>query len=166
MRQKLILEQNHIDHLLQLLNPLELQGVLDRLIFNIANKSEYRYLLDVLKNTVDKRESKIVLRTANQHYVLQIKDIIHLEADGAYTRFYTTTQKIMVSKNIKHYQNILDDRFIRCHQSHLINRKHVLGIEKEGILRLTNNELVPFSTRNRAKIIKMLDGFNNLRKVS
>ena len=166
MRQHLLLKQKPVDHLLQLLNPNELQGVLDRVIFKIANQAEYQYLLDVLKKSIEKKEPKIVLKTTRKHYVLHTKDIIHLEADGAYTSFYTTAQKIVVSKNIKHYQNILDNSFIRCHQSHLINSKHVLGIDKKGALRLTNDTLIPISIRNKSKIIKLINGFDTLRRVS
>jgi len=166
MRQPFLLEQKPVDHLLQLLNPNELQGVLDRVIFNIANQTEYQYLLGILKNSIEKREHKIVLKTTQKHYVLHAKDIIHLEADGAYTSFFTATQKIVVSKNIKYYQNMLDSSFIRCHQSHLINSKHVLGIDKKGLLQLTNNALIPVSVRNKSKIIKLINGFDTLRKVS
>ncbi len=166
MRQALKLEQRPVDHLLQLLNPNELQGVLESVIFNIANQTEYRYLLGILKKNIERREHKIVLKTTQKHYVLHTKDIIHLEADGAYTSFFTATQKIVVSKNIKHYQNMLDNSFIRCHQSHLINSKHVLGIDKKGSLRLTNDTLIPVSVRNKSKIIKLINGFDTLRKVS
>ncbi len=166
MRQPLLLKQRPVDQLLQLLKPNELQGVLESVLFKIANQTEYRYLLGVLKKSIEKNEPKIVLKTARRHYVLLAKDIIHLEADGAYTSFFTTTQKIVVSKNIKYYQNMLGNSFIRCHQSHLINRKHVLGIDKKGLLRLANDALVPVSVRNKAKIIKLINGFDTLRKVS
>ncbi|HBS12551.1 MAG TPA: hypothetical protein DEO36_08430 [Flavobacteriaceae bacterium] len=166
MRQSIRIEQKPVDHLLQLLNPNELQGVLDRVILNISSKIEYRHLLDRLKNTIENKEPRIVLKTSRQHYVLHVKDIIHLEADGAYTSFYTTTQKIVVSKNIKYYQNMLDNSFIRCHQSHLINSKHILGIDKKGLLQLTNDSLIPVSVRNKPKIIKLINNFNTLRKVS
>jgi len=166
MIQALQIKQRPVDHLLQLLNPSELQGVLESVIFNIANQKEYRYLLGVLKKSIEKTTPKIVLKTTQRHYVLHTKDIIHLEADGAYTIFFTATKKIVVSKNIKHYQELLGNSFIRCHQSHLINSKHVLGIDKKGVLRLTNDALVPVSVRNKSKIIHLINGFDTLRNVS
>lgn len=158
MRQPLLLEQRPVDKLLQLLNPIELQGVLDSVILKIANQTEYRYLLGVLKKSIEKKEPKIVLKTARNHYVLHPKDIIHLEADGAYTSFFTTTQKIVVSKNIKHYQNMLGTSFIRCHQSYLVNSNYIFGVDATGLLQLTNNKTIPISVRKKPEIIKLVKG--------
>lgn len=161
MIQPLLLEQRPIDHLLQSLKPNELQGVLNRVIFNIANQTEYRYLLGVLKKSIEKTTPKIVLKTARRHYVLQAKDIIHLEADGAYTSFFTATKKIVVSKNLKYYQNMLGSSFIRCHQSFLINSKYILGIDENGLLQLTNDKTIPISVRKKSEIIKLIESFND-----
>ncbi len=105
MIQNLTQPQNHLDKFLNPLNPLELQEVLESVISTIANRKEYRHLLGILKSSIEKKEPKIVLKTSRRHYVLQTKYIIHLEADGAYTSFYTTTKKIVVSKNIKYFSH-------------------------------------------------------------
>jgi len=157
MRPAIKFEQKPVNHLLQLLNPKELQGVLESVIFNIANQTEYRHLLGVLKKSIEKKEPKIVLKTARKHYVLHTKDIIHLEADGAYTSFFTATKKIVVSKNIKHYQNILGSSFIRCHQSFVVNSKYILGVDTNGLLQLPNNKTIPISVRKKPEIIKLID---------
>ncbi|MBK7855502.1 MAG: LytTR family transcriptional regulator [Bacteroidetes bacterium] len=54
-------------------------------------------------------------------------EIIRLEGDRNYTNFYfTNNRKLLSSKTLKEYEEILSDKgFIRCHKSHLVNRRFV-----------------------------------------
>ena len=144
-----------IDYLLKPIDPLDLENAIKRATENIKYDNEHEELLKILQNNIDKKEAKIVLKTTEQRYIFKTKDIIRLEADGAYTLFVTTTNKVIVSKNIKFYQDILDHNFIRSHQSHLINKKHVKGVKGYNII-LSNNDIVPISTRKKTDIIKLI----------
>lgn len=144
-----------IDYLLKPIDPTELDGAINRAKELIINEKEHLELLEVLKANLEKKEPKIVLKTAEQRYIIQIKDIIHLKADGAYTKFITESMRLIVSKNIKYYQSLLDENFVRCHQSHLVNTKHVKSISG-GFLNMSNGDLVPISTRKRSAIIELL----------
>lgn len=146
-----------IDYLLKPLDPTELQAAISRAKQRIKNEKEYKELLNSLLNNIEKKEKKIVLKTTEQHFVFYVKEIIRLEADGAYTIFVTKKQKIIISRNIKYYQDILGDDFIRCHQSHLVNSKHILGIDKKGLLQLSNNELIVVSTRKKSEVIRLIN---------
>lgn len=67
---------------------------------------------------------KIALSMSNGLNFVEIVDIILLEADGAYTTFYLKDgQKILVSKKLKFYEDILSNRsfFFRTHRSYFIN---------------------------------------------
>ena len=66
---------------------------------------------------------KIVLKTTDQIHILTPNEIIHLESDGNYTKFYLVNKTtILVSKTLKEYEEILDKvNFIRIHQSHIVN---------------------------------------------
>ncbi|MCF6350788.1 MAG: LytTR family DNA-binding domain-containing protein [Flavobacteriaceae bacterium] len=144
-----------VDYLLKPIDPIELQGAIKRALFNIGNEKEHQDLLAVLKNNLVTKVQKIVLKTTKQHYIIYVKDIINLKADGAYTHFITTNKKITVSKNLKYYQDLLSTTFIRCHQSHLVNSKHIMGLNKE-CLQMSNHSLIPISTRKKAEIIKLI----------
>lgn len=146
-----------IDYLLKPLDPTELQEAIKRAKLNIENKKEHQKLLSSLLNNIEKKEKKIVLKTTEQHFVFYVKEIIRLEADGAYTVFVIKGKKIIVSRNIKYYQDILGDDFIRCHQSHLVNIKHILGLDKNGFLQLSNAELINVSTRKKAEVIQLIN---------
>lgn len=143
------------DYLLKPINPIELGGALERAIEDIEKEQLQNELLNVLKHNIDNNDDKkIVLKTLNNQHIVSTKDIIRLEADSAYTIFNTTTDKIVVSKNLKYYQDILGDSFVRCHQSHLVNKIHITGITKKQFITMTNTDVIPISTRKKTEIIK------------
>ena len=111
-------------------------------------------MLKTFKDNLDAKERKIILKTTDQRFIIPVENIIHLEASGAYTTFFTTTKKIIVSKNIKYYQSLLDERFVRCHQSHLVNMKHVSGLYR-GSLKMSNETLIPISTRKKSEVLQI-----------
>ncbi len=144
------------DYLLKPIDPIELKEAIERAVLENNTQTEYLNAIDVLKNNLTQKEPKIVLKTTEQRFVLSLKDIIRLEADGAYTLFITQDKRIIISKNIKYYQELLDDRFIRCHQSHLVNSHHIKAFVKQGFIELSNKEQVPVSTRKKAEIHKII----------
>ncbi|HHH49634.1 MAG TPA: response regulator transcription factor [Saprospiraceae bacterium] len=146
-----------LDYLLKPIDPFELKTALQKTTTIIDAEKEYKTLLSVFKNNENEADKKIVLKTSNNRYIVYLKDIIRLEADGAYTLFVTEKQNIIISKNLKYYQDLLDEKmFIRCHQSHLVNSKQIISIYKNGQLLLSNKELIPISVRKKSEIIKKL----------
>ncbi len=149
-----------IDYLLKPIDPLELKEAIKKALSNIKVKEQQDDLLRVLKANLETNNQKIVLKTSEQQHIVSVKDIIRLEANGAYTLFVTRTEKILISKNIKHYQEILEDNFIRCHQSHLVNLEHVLRLCKNNLLMMSNNDFVAISVRKKKSIIKAINNLN------
>ena len=145
-----------VDYLLKPIDPEELQKATHRAIKDIKNKKEHQDLLNVLKNNLQEKEQKIILKTTEQRYVIAVKDIIYLEADGAYTVFFTINNTIIVSKNLKYYQDILSSDFIRCHQSFLVNKNHIKGLNKQNQIALSKGDFVPVSTRKKAEITEII----------
>lgn len=71
---------------------------------------------------------KIALSMSNGLSFVEIADIVFLEADGAYTTFYLKDgQKIVVSKKLKFYEDILSSRsyFFRTHRTYLVNVNYI-----------------------------------------
>lgn len=105
--------------------------------------------------------TKLVLRTSDSIHVVQLNDIIRLEADGAYTSFFFSNRApIMVSKNLKEYSILLEkNHFIRTHQSHLVNEKHIICFHKAdgGSLGLSDLSRVPVASRFKEKVIQQLE---------
>jgi len=115
----------------------------------------------LLQNFQHKQPSKIVLRTSDSIHLVQLNEIIRLEADGAYTTFYVLNRKpIVVSKNLKEYDNLLvNSGFIRTHQSHLVNSRYVVCFHKTdgGSLGLTDKTQVPVASRYKEKVLQALE---------
>lgn len=145
-----------VDYLLKPTDPIDLKEAINRALSLIYSEKEHQNLVEILKNNETSKNKKIVLKTTQQRYVLNINDIIHLKADGAYTIFKTAQQKIIVSKNLRYYQDLLNTHFVRCHQSHLINLKQVKGINKKGFLIMSNQDEIPVSSRKKSEIKKLI----------
>ena len=111
--------------------------------------------------TVNTEAKKIVLKTSESIHLVNIKDIIRLESDGAYTFFYfVEAPKIIVSKNIKEFEELLGDYgFFRTHQSHLINVKHLIKYQKSdgGYVIMKDQSTVPVSIRKKEQLMKMFE---------
>ena len=104
---------------------------------------------------------KVVLRTAESIHIINLNDIIRLEADVNYTRFFLDSgKKLLVSKTLKEYDEMLGESgFFRSHQSHLVNLDYILSFEKTegGHLVMADESQVPVSSRKREALFKIFE---------
>ena len=81
-------------------------------------------------------------------------------ADDNYTHiFLDNGEKIVVSKPLKKYENLLQNYgFCRVHQSHLVNLNQLLRFNKskKSSLVLKNKDIIPVSRGMRPKILDYL----------
>ncbi len=131
-----------------------------------AEQSEQQVLSQKLKNFFDNinskpEDKKIVLKTLESIFIVKVADIIRCEADHNYTTFYLTNgKKVLVSKTLKDYEEMLCDYFFfRTHQSHLININHVVSFEKNdgGYLKMADGSSVPVSKRKREELLELFN---------
>lgn len=101
-------------------------------------------------------QKRVVFKTSDGVYAIQEEDVIYCHSDGNYTTVYTKSLGgILVSKHIKKIEELLPPNiFIRCHQSYIVNKFHVLKYSKKGFLVLNDNLEVPVSTRRKEFTIK------------
>lgn len=142
---------NALDYLLKPINPNELQAAIQKANQKIKYDLQFKNLL---KLSDSQENQKITLKTSDNTYIVPIANIIRLEAEGAYTKFITTTNTILVSKNLRFYEELLAAyKFIRTHQSHLINYTHIIKIiTKQQNVLLSNDDSVPISTRRKKEV--------------
>jgi len=92
-------------------------------------------------------------------------DIVHFEADGAYTHVHVANrkEKLTVSVNLGQLESKLNSNFLRVHKSHIINRNHVKGYSRsEGlIVKLTSGTEVPVSRAMKDKFYEWIKGSKN-----
>ena len=107
------------------------------------------------------KPKKIILKTAEDIHVINVEDIVRCESDGNYTTvFLDTGKKIMVSKILKEYEELLSSHgFIRLHQSHLININYFDRFHKAdgGYVILKDKSAIPVSSRKKEQLLKMLE---------
>lgn len=125
------------------------QNNLERLINNL------RYPKD--------KTNKIPISVVNGFQFVSVNTIVYCEADDDYTYIHLTeNQKLIVSKNIKEFEDILSNYdFFRIHHSFLVNRDYIKRYVKgEGgtILTEQGNEL-PVSRRRKQEFIEWLNNF-------
>ena len=109
-------------------------------------------LLDeVLQRSVQKR---IAVKVKKQHRYLEINDIMYAESDKHVlnihlkdSRVIQTTEKLSELK-----KTINSKRFIRCHQSYLVNMDYIKDAKTDFIF--SNDIRIPIRVRGRKEIIE------------
>ncbi len=105
-------------------------------------------------------KKKIVLRDAENLHFVRVADILYCEADGIYTTFFLESgEKILVSKNLKEYETMLQlFHFLRVHHSYLVNLEKVEKFDKTegGHLILSNQSKIPVSHRKKEQVLAEL----------
>ncbi|MFA6128648.1 MAG: LytTR family DNA-binding domain-containing protein [Bacteroidales bacterium] len=107
----------------------------------------------LLENLTSPSPGKLAIPTSEGMEYLNTQDIIRIEADRSYSWFHLTgKRKILVSKNLKEYQDLLNDRkFFRSHNSHLVNLEHVKKYIRAdgGAIEMVDGSQVPISRTRR-----------------
>lgn len=153
-----------IDYLLKPINTEELKTAVNK----VAEKNrqqkqngQIEYLLQLLQHQQQKEEHRIALPTTKETRFVRLQDITRCESVNNYTTFhFNNGEKLMVSKPIYEYEELLGDYgFIRCHQSHLVNKKYVKSwIREDGsYLLLEDGSQVPVSRQKKDTIKQELE---------
>lgn len=151
-----------LDYLLKPLSPANLLAAVKK-AEETMGEDELNTKLKILLNNIAepiKNKKKIVLKTMERIYSVDLDDIIRFESDGGYTKVYLTDGKrIMVSKTMKEFDDLLlDAGFLRVHHSHLINMNHLFCFEKtEGHVVMKDDSVVPVSNRKKDQLLELLN---------
>jgi len=128
----------------------------------IKNSSDPLEKLKNLLHNVHAKDDdhKLALHTANGISFIPINEIVHCKAQGSYTAIHLSNEKTEIaSKALHDFEEILPEKlFIRIHKSHLVNRKYIDAINKNGSLVLKGNKMLEISRRKLAEVIEKLSG--------
>jgi two-component system, LytTR family, response regulator len=138
------------DYLVKPLSPQEVYDALQKCAEKKATK-------DLNINTTS---HKISLHTSHEILLIDVADIVHIEANNNYSHFYFTNRsKIIVSKTLKEFEEQLTlHNFFRIHQSHLINLKFVEAIKSDDgdYALLKYGHRVEISRRKKAEFMQKI----------
>lgn len=109
-----------------------------------------------------KNLQKLVLKTADKIYSVNVQDVVNCESDKNYTTFhFINAPKLIVSTNLKEYETLLTPfNFFRTHQSHLINMAyfdHFIKTDGGNTIIMKNKTSIPLSVRKKEEFLVLLD---------
>lgn len=150
-----------LDYLLKPIDADELRAAMDRFVMKEGWKQNEEPLYNNLLHNFSvkrKEDFKLALATTAGTYFYSPEDIVRLEAESNYTRFFFTHQKpLLTSRTLGEYEDILVGYgFIRTHKSHLINKKHAIRITPEGMLAMIDKSIVEISRRRKDEVKTLL----------
>ncbi|RYG16123.1 MAG: response regulator transcription factor [Chitinophagaceae bacterium] len=155
-----------LDYLLKPINIEELKQTVAKIEQSVTVKKQNARLENLLQ-FVDKKQfdenQKIALPTQKETYFVPIKEIVCCESSNNYTTFILTSgTEHLISRPLYEYDDWLTPYgFIRCHQSHLVNKKHVKSIlnEDSGYLMMDFvQKKIPIAKQRKAQVIALLKG--------
>ncbi len=148
-----------IDYLLKPINIDELKTAVQKAVVKSSQKKQnlqLENLIELLQQKQNKQFHRIALQSTKETRFIEPEHIIRCESYNNYTTFYLNNQeKIIVSKPIYEYESLLQDYgFIRCHQSHLINKKYIKSLLKNdgGFLLLEDGNQIPISRQKKEQV--------------
>ncbi|MBM3437045.1 MAG: response regulator transcription factor, partial [Bacteroidetes bacterium] len=151
-----------VDYLLKPINPELLTEAVNRAGSLI--KEHFKIQMQTLEENLkseNKQHKKIILKTAENIHLLDVKNIISCESDGPYTTVHSASgEKILVSKTLRDYEDMLGDcGFYRVHKSFLINLWQIKRFERQdGGSIVMNNELkIPVASRKRDELLLLFE---------
>ncbi len=156
-------EFSAIDYILKPVDPAKLAQAVLKAKEIVENESLNLRLKALFANinTQSDIHKKLVLKTSDNIYVIDTKEIMRCESEESYTRFFLTDNKhILVSKNLIEFDNLLQEfGFFRTHRSHLINLSYIDHFSKKdgGYVVMKDGAQIPISRRKKDEFINVIE---------
>ncbi len=149
------------DYLLKPVDPKDLQEAFERLQKKILLPQSPRRM-SLLKSIIQQPHqapSKITISSSAGITIINIAEIVYLQAEGPYTFFFLANgEKLVASVNLQKYEELLAEHFFfRTHHSYLVNLNHIKKYNKaENNILLSNGHLVDVSKRKKDEFLQIL----------
>lgn len=139
-----------IDYLLKPIDEDALLEAIKRVNIHIKNKKPISRIQELIQHiNLNQPEKRIPFPTSEGVEFISTSDIIRCESEGSYARiFYNAPKPLFIAKSLRQIEDLINsDDFIRVHQSHLVNARHILRYLKAdgGQLVLSDNSHIPIS---------------------
>jgi len=122
-----------------LLKPIDIDR-LKQAVSKVQQTVDLKQLADrysLLGKTLQTNEVKsIVVAERGYQEIIQISDIVAIEAQESYSYIHTASgKKYMASKHLKHFERIFEDQstFLRVHKSWIINKSRIINYSKTDL---------------------------------
>ena len=150
-----------LDYILKPLERDELKTALLKAVKALNQKKNDFSFVALDNNIQPHKKKKLILKTLESLFIVDIENIVRCESDKNYTFFFFTEgKKILVSKTLKEYDMLLSGlSFFRVQQSHLINMNYVDRYDKHdgGCVIMKDGTQIPLSQAKKEEFFKMLE---------
>lgn len=99
-------------------------------------------------NIIEIHDFYIYIRDDSGIFKLFFSEIVYIEIEKRATVIHTISNNITTYKSLKTYMDLLDNRFVRCHSSFIVNIDYIKEISFPNII-LQNNETILLSKHKR-----------------
>jgi two-component system LytT family response regulator len=151
-----------LDYLLKPIDADSLRQSIERYKLKRLYNGKYEGLYNNFMYNIQTAEAgvpfKLALPGISEIQYVDLKDIIRLQAERNYTRFFFTKGKQFLSaKTLLEYEKTLDGSgFLRVHKSHLVNSTHIKLYDRAGIIRMSDDSEVEVSRRKKDAMVNWL----------
>ncbi|WP_421939183.1 LytR/AlgR family response regulator transcription factor [Pedobacter sp.] len=162
------IKANALDYLLKPIDIDELKTAVDKVTQHLKrfqNQTGNDDRINSLAATLSSRSEikKLTLPYGQGFKMIDVDDIIYVEADSNYSVFHLTNQdKITVSKVLREFEELLpSDQFVRIHKSSIINLNHLKEYNSKNGLQalLKNGESINISRRRATDFFEKIKIF-------
>lgn len=167
------IKANALDYLLKPIDIDELKEAVGKAIkysnLNKVENNRNESLKNLAEDLDEKQTIKKLTLPSNQGFrLIDIDDIVHIEADSNYSIFnLVNLEKIVVAKVLKDYEEILpENRFVRIHKSSIVNLKFVKEYNSKNGLQvvLNNGEIIIVSRRRASDFFDKIKAYTNFQR--
>jgi two-component system LytT family response regulator len=133
------LKANAVDYLMKPINPFELQEAVKKAIYNHELRGSFSQMQEVYNESLNNLNehlqsknnlvSKLTIPEQMGFRLVNVADLMYLQADDNYTLLYLTgDQKIVATRTLGEFEKILESpEFFRIHKSTIINLNFLVG---------------------------------------
>jgi two-component system LytT family response regulator len=150
-----------LDYILKPIDEDELRESVMKAMDTVDFSREDSQFEALTNNMQPNQRRKLVLKTQESVFVVDLSEIIRCESDKNYTFFFLTSgKKILVSKTLKDFETLLNGYgFFRVQQSHLINVEFIDRYDKQqgGSVILKDGTAIPLSPAKKEQFFKLLE---------
>lgn len=155
-------ETNSIDYLLKPVRLERLQQTVEKLSSLKTNLSSSE-IMSVLKEFYQQKEEKkmtsITVKKRDKLLFIKLDEVTHFEADEKYVTVYTNKENHLVEQSLSQLEMKLPECFIRVHRSVILNKNHVVEVQRyfnsRFVITLNNNRKTAIiSGRSFTTVIK------------
>jgi DNA-binding LytR/AlgR family response regulator len=87
-----------------------------------------------IQNNGPKLIDSVFVKNGKDYKRIPLEEILYIEAKGSYSNIITRTGKYLISYNLSHFQDRVDNKyFIRVHRSFIVNLKNVTSFNATNL---------------------------------